>query len=246
MTDMSEDPKIKRIIRKHGGMAYAVYNYVLERIAKRLETDSPEPDLEESAEDIADFLHYDTVKVEEIMLACLHEGLFEQHEVTGRILCRKAYKFIEKSQTRSGEMRKMITAYAGMSETVSDSPGQSQTVRDNPDRTEQKKNRRRTEEEQKQKKTSATSVYETADGIQLPINQTRYNRLSDEYGEKTLQSLIEQAYRHSLKKKGDASYYKDYTAAAEDYAQRQGTPKRPRESKGKVDVRSLKGAPDYD
>jgi len=139
MCDMVDDPKIRRLIRAHSALGYAVYNIVIERIGKRLSSDAPLPDLEETAEDIADLLNTDTAKVEEVMKTCLKEQLFEPDEFTGRILCSKIYKFLEKSQTRSPEIRAMISNYKEVKpkllpSTVSDSLGQSHTVRDCPDR----------------------------------------------------------------------------------------------------------------
>ena len=121
LTDMIDDPKIRRLIRKHGALGYAVYNIAIERIGKRLSTASPLPDLEETAEDIADLLQSDTVKVEEVMLTAMQIGLFEQDEVTGRMVCAKIYKFVDSAQTRSVEIKRMVNAYKGrLSQTVTD------------------------------------------------------------------------------------------------------------------------------
>lgn len=145
MTDMIDDPRIRRVVRKHQALGYAVYNLSVERISKRLTSDSPLPDLEETAEDIAALLNVDTIIVEEVILFCMQIGLFEQNELTGRIVCNKVYKFIEKSQTRNKELRKMIDKYKEnheclrLSQTVSDIPGQSQIVSENPDRREEKR-----------------------------------------------------------------------------------------------------------
>lgn len=126
-SDMVDDPKMRRLIRKHGAEAYAVYNLVIERIVKRLDSESPIPDLEETAEDIADMLRMDTVKVEEIMWTGISLGLFEQDEVSGRILAMKVYKFILKSETRSDEIRAMIERFQA-SGTVTDNRGHRETI----------------------------------------------------------------------------------------------------------------------
>jgi len=126
MTDMVDDPKVRRLIRKHGALGYAVYNLALERIGKRLSSDSALPDLEETAEDIADLLNADTVKIEDAMRTAIQIGLFESDELTGRLVCTKMYKFLEKSQTRSKEIREMIEKYR-VSQTVSDNPRPSET-----------------------------------------------------------------------------------------------------------------------
>ena len=96
MTDMVDDPRIRRLIRKHGALGYAVYNLAIERIGKRLTTEHVIPDLEETAEDIADLLRDDTAKIQDCMAAAIDLGLFEHDVVSGRILCAKIYKFLGK------------------------------------------------------------------------------------------------------------------------------------------------------
>lgn len=111
MTGMSYDPKVRRVIRKHGIEGYGVYVAVVESIANNLETASPVPDLEETAEDLADRFNYDTAKIEQIIWDCITEGLLTQDEITGRILCVKIYKFLEQSMTGNPELRKMIKTF---------------------------------------------------------------------------------------------------------------------------------------
>ena len=153
-SDMSNDVKIKRLIRKYGAEGYALYNYVLELIVRKLEKDSPLPDLEESSADIAFDLHMDTLKVEEIMWNCVEQGLFEQDELSGRLTAHKIYKFLDKKQTRSIEIKSMIDNYtehkqlqiddSKESRAVSDRPGQStdstRTVGTRLDKTREDKN----------------------------------------------------------------------------------------------------------
>lgn len=123
--NMSGDIKIQRVMRKYGLEGYGLYNIILERICRALSSDSPIPELEETAQDIAEQYKNDTVRINEIMLFMLNQGLFEQDEITGRILCHKIYKFLDKSQTRSPEIRMMIERYRAGKD-VPDSPGLSQ------------------------------------------------------------------------------------------------------------------------
>lgn len=213
MSDMSEDPRIKRLIRKHGGIAYAVYNYVLERIAKRLETESPEPDLEETAEDIADYLKYDTVKVEEIVWNCISEGLFEQDEVTGRVLCRKIYKFLEKSQTRSENIRQMVDAYA-TSQTVSDKSGPSEIRLIEQNRTE--------EELEEKRETPAPKPKHPKTGG--PMNQSTYDALIHDFGKTVVDDYFQRVADYCATK---GKRYKDHAAAVRNWLKRDGVQKRP-------------------
>lgn len=144
-SDMRYDSKIRRLISKHGVAGYGVYNFALEAIVMSLDTDSPIPELEDTSQDIAEYLRMDTVKVEEIILFCIHQGLFEQSETTGMILCKKIYKYIDKASTRSEELRRMIDSYNVkstentklLSRNVSDKPKQIQTVADKADRIEE-------------------------------------------------------------------------------------------------------------
>ena len=110
-SDMRYDTKIRRLISKFGVAGYGVYNFILEAITQRLDTDSPIPDLEDTSADVAEYLGMDTLKVEEIILFCMQQGLFEQSELTGRIVCPKLYKYIDKASTRSKEIRQMIENY---------------------------------------------------------------------------------------------------------------------------------------
>jgi uncharacterized phage protein (TIGR02220 family) len=111
MTDMASDVRVKRLIRNYGVEGYGLYNYILERIVARLETESPYPDLEENAADIASDLRMDTLRVEEIMRFCINQGMFEHDEALGRLVASKIYKFLEQRETRSEKIREMIKAY---------------------------------------------------------------------------------------------------------------------------------------
>lgn len=122
---MRNDIKIKRLIKRYGLEGYGLYNLVLESIAENLCSEKPVPDLEETSQDIAEQYGGDSNRVQEIMSFMVKQGLFEIDHITGRILCSKIYKFIDKSQTRSTEIRKMIESYKtsvchGQIETVSD------------------------------------------------------------------------------------------------------------------------------
>lgn len=150
MSDMSQDVKVKRLIRKHGVNGYGLYNYIIELIVRKLDTDAPMPDLEESSEDIAADLSMDTLKVEEIIRFCVDQGLFEVNEVTGRLVAHKIYKFLDAASTRSVEIKRMIKAYQGCVElgNVPDSqrlsvPEQNRTEEN---RTEQNTNIRESED----------------------------------------------------------------------------------------------------
>lgn len=141
-SDLRYDTKIRRLISKHGVAGYGVYNFILEAITQSLDTDSPIPELEDTSSDVAEYLNMDTLKVEEIILFCLQQGLFEQSETTGRILCSKIYKYIDKASTRSSELRQMIENY----NKVTDCPKLSGTNHDKADRIEENRKEKNIEE----------------------------------------------------------------------------------------------------
>ena len=124
-TNMRHDIKIKRLMRRYGIKGYGLYNLILESIADALESSKPIPDLEDTAQDIAEQYHDNTTDINEMMAFMIQQGLFNLDEITGRIVCHKIYKFLDKSQTRSPEIRAMIEAYKKtklltMSETIPD------------------------------------------------------------------------------------------------------------------------------
>ena len=108
---MRYDVKIKRVIKKYGLKGYGLYCEIIESITDNLSSDKPLPDLEETAQDIADQFNEDTTLINEMMAFMLNQGLFELDEITGRLICGKIYKFLDKAQTRSKEIRIMIDKY---------------------------------------------------------------------------------------------------------------------------------------
>ena len=136
---MRHDLKIRRVMSKYGIEGYGLYNLIVESITEALTTDSALPDLMENCEDIATLYNGNTSRVNEIMNYMVNQGLFEVHEISGRVLCNKIYKFLDTSQTRSVKLREMIRNYKKAvkllpettydeSQTVSDGPVQSQNV----------------------------------------------------------------------------------------------------------------------
>ena len=164
MSDMADDVKIKRLVRKHGIAGYGLYCYILERIVRRLDSDSPTPDLEESSSDIAADLGMDTVKVEEVMHFCVGQGLFDQDAVSGRIIASKIYKYLQQAQTKSGAIRTLIAEYSDAgSQTVTDGHRPSETnVKTRLDKTRQEEKREEKTGEEKIQERSKKNVRETA------------------------------------------------------------------------------------
>lgn len=208
MTDMSQDVKVKRIIRKFGVEGYGLYCYILELIVRKLESENPVPDLEETSHDIATDLSMDTVRVEEIMWFCMEQGLFEQDELTGRLCAHKVYKFLQQSETRSEYLRKMISDYKDKKECL----GLSETNVKN--RIEKKR-----KEENRTEDTTRTRMINHPT-LSLHLGSTRWERICVEYGESVCDSYLDKIVRWEDAKKGGKRQYKDYAAACEDWLKR--------------------------
>jgi hypothetical protein len=209
MSNMIDDPKIRRLVKKFGSDGYAVYNVIIERIVRRLETESPIPDLEENSTDIADLLAMDTVRVEEILWECITQGLFEQNEVDGRLLCTKIYKFLDTRQTRSAQIKQMIAQYHDLSATVRDSPRLSEIVAP---RTEQNRTEEKRIEEREEKDVTPHKIKHPEIGV--PMSSSRYSSLCETWGVKVADEYIQRAADYADSK---GKPYKDYAAAAAAY-----------------------------
>ena len=125
MSNMRHNLKIKRLISKYGLEGYGLYNLILESITERLCTESPHPEMLENCQDIAEFFNGDTTKINEMAAFMINQGLIEVDDISERITCKKIYKYLESSQTRSPYIREMIQQYKNstkflLSETVTD------------------------------------------------------------------------------------------------------------------------------
>ena len=206
MTDMSQDVRVKRLIRAHGIQGYGLYNYILELIVRRLDNDSPMPDLEESSKDIAGDMGMDTLKVEEIMWFCIEQGLLSQDEMTGRLVAHKVYKFLQQSETRSKEIRNMIAVYKkGDNIDEKERPRPSETNVKN-----------RIEENRIEEKREAPFRI-SHEGESLPANETRYHNLVDQWGESAVRSYLTKIILYS---DSHGKRYKDYAATVAQWIQR--------------------------
>ena len=108
------DPRIMRLIKKFGLRGYGLYFAIVEYISNQLETTKPLPDLEENSQDIASFFNEDTVLIEEMLLFCVNQGLFEQDENTGRIVCLKLLCHLDNTMANNPEIKKIIDSFNSM------------------------------------------------------------------------------------------------------------------------------------
>ena len=151
MANMRNDPKIRRLIAKYGLEGYGLYNLIVESIVDNLTAESPLPDLEYSAIDIAEFFNANSARVEEMTAYMMNEKLFEVNEISGRLLCQKVFKFLQSSQTRSETIRTLIKSYREHPQAfISDSLRQSMTLATR--HSEKRKEKTRTEQKRTDEK----------------------------------------------------------------------------------------------
>lgn len=120
-SNAKHDPKIRRLINKFGIDGYGLYFAVVESIAFQLETNKPIPDLEENANDIAEFFKMNAPRVEEILKYCIspESGLFEFDPETNRILCLKLLLHLDNTMCNNPEIKKIINNFKKLEETSS-------------------------------------------------------------------------------------------------------------------------------
>ena len=132
MSDMAEDGRVKRLSAEYGLEGYGLYCLILERITHNLTSESINPDLEETSDDIARFFNCNgpSERIEEIARFIIDQGLLEIDIETLKLTCPKVFKFYQASQTRSPVVKKLIKNWQDFRAyklSVSDSHRQSQT-----------------------------------------------------------------------------------------------------------------------
>ena len=113
------DTKMIRLINKYGLEGYGLYFLIVESIAFQLETESPIPDLEETAHDIAEFTKSDTIKIQEIIEFCIEQKLFEYNHETGRIMCLKLLTHLDNTMSSNPEIKKIMANFNKLKENSS-------------------------------------------------------------------------------------------------------------------------------
>lgn len=104
-TTALHDAKIEKLVMKYGIEGYGVYFACIEMIAHDISKHNLTFELEHDAEILAHKFKIDTIKLEEIMLYCIHLGLFGQSEVNGRVTCLKLATRIDDSQIKNPQMK---------------------------------------------------------------------------------------------------------------------------------------------
>lgn len=126
MANMRHDRRIKKLINRFGIEGYGLYCLILELIVDELTTESPDPELLESCDDLAEFYNGNSAKIDEMVRYMISNNLLEVNEINKRVTCSKIYKYLEKSITRSESIRKMIESYKNVYN-VRDKSGQPAT-----------------------------------------------------------------------------------------------------------------------
>jgi hypothetical protein len=111
MANMRRDPAMRRVIRKFGLRGYGLYNAIVETVADNLTSESPDPDIEDVAEDFALDFNEPMEEIQAIIDFMLdpRQGLLSiDHEHDDRIACPKIYKFLQTNQTRSPSIQALI------------------------------------------------------------------------------------------------------------------------------------------
>ena len=116
---MRFDVKVKRLIAKYGIAGYGLYNYILECIAFDLDPESPVPEIEESAKDLAEELGMDTLLVEEIVKFCVDQKLFIINPDTKRIMCLKLLNHLDNTMSSNPQIKGILQNFKKLEETSS-------------------------------------------------------------------------------------------------------------------------------
>jgi len=106
--DMSQDVKVKRVIRKFGADGYYLYNIVLELITRNVSSEKPWPDLEETCGDIALEYYLDVERVVEIMVFLIDQKLLEWDAHIGRVICPKLYEHFNSNQMKKDSKMSLL------------------------------------------------------------------------------------------------------------------------------------------
>lgn len=110
-SNMRLDVKIKRLIKQYGIEGYGLYNYILETIAFNLNPEKPIPAIEENYIDIAEDIKMESTKVEDIILFCIKQGLFEIDENTQQLMCFKLLKHLDNTLSSNPEIKKILNNF---------------------------------------------------------------------------------------------------------------------------------------
>ena len=115
-TNAYTDAKIKKLIRKHKAIGYAVYFHTLELIYSDFEETNLTTKLEHDIESIADNLKIDEKSVIEVIKTCLELSLFQTKD--DDIFCTKIVNRIDSSMNSNPNFRKKIKDIKDSHDTV--------------------------------------------------------------------------------------------------------------------------------
>ena len=185
MSDMSFDPKVKRVLRKYGVEGYGLYCYVLESIARNLKESSPYPELEEVSEDLAADLKMDSRKVEEIMMYMVKQGLFDFRDASDRVVCMKMIDYLDEYHRKRGKLSPIRKALQDIE--VRHCPDKLPTLSGQLAQEEDKEEEKNRVE--KNKKTTPKK-HKHGEYKHVLLSEGEYNRLVHDWGEEETERMI--------------------------------------------------------
>ena len=203
----TQDAKIKKLlmyserVAGSGVYGYAVYFHCLELIAGDISVNNITFQLEHDSEIIADDLRIRGTGsksgrdiVEELMLYMIDLGLFENN--SGSITCIKLLKRLDTSMTSNVKFREIITK-----------------AKQHHDLVMTPSCKKRLDEIRIDKKRVSKTTHETG----VPINETTYQSLLEDYGKATTDGYIQRVADYCA---AHGKKYKDYSAAARNWMRR--------------------------
>jgi hypothetical protein len=179
-TDAKSDTKIRRLMKKYGIVGYGLYFAVIESIAYQIKPEKPIPDLEDNSQDICDLFDNNFYKltpqiVEEILLFCMTEGLFQQDENTGRIICLKLLCHLDNTMSNNPEISKIVSNFNKLQEIEKTSINLKQI---------------RLDEIRLDKKRERELITPVKDAESVKITETEYSTLCTDFGKNIIDTKI--------------------------------------------------------
>jgi hypothetical protein len=203
---MRYDKRIKRLIRKFGLKGYGLYNYILEGVAFNLDPQSPMPEIEENAHDLAQELGEDTIEIEEILKYCLTEELFQVNKDTGRVMCLKMLTHLDNTLSQNPEIKKILSNFKKLEDNLSDLK-QIRLDKNRIDKNRIEENRKDTMTKEQQDLISKLYDLNIHEDITYPRISKEFKSLCNEYDMNILVTLPTQYQEYLEQNKGNDTKY---------------------------------------
>lgn len=193
------DPKIMRVIRKFGLRGYGLYFACLENISNQLTPERPEPDMEQSESDIAEFFGEDTEKIREIIAYFIQQDLFQTDENTDRLVCIKMLEHLDVTMSNNPQIKKILENYRQKQPLLETNSNYKPVLESIPRLDQIRPDQTRSEKKRKEKKDSKAVAFVP---FELPFRSESFQTAWDEFAVHRKQKrapLTEMAAKKSLK-----------------------------------------------